>query len=162
MDAPVSCFAKLKSKEKKPEESGARCWIEKLSIKYEQYYQPAWQVSTGGGKKGQGRGEWGKETLWILLPFLCCTFPPLLSPSLPLPSLPFPPFVCACHTGYNVMHANQGPVPERPINANPTELNNVCACAETGEVWDLNQYRLPKDFQDIPTFWRFLIWILNI
>ena len=43
-----------------------------------------------------------------------------------------------------------------------TELNNVCACAETGEVWDLNQYRLQKDFQNISTFWRLLRWILNI
>lgn len=56
----------------------------------------------------KGRGEWGKKN-WILLPFPCHTPPPL----------PSPPFACVCHTGYNVMHAKQGPVPERPINANP-------------------------------------------
>ena len=42
------------------------------------------------------------------------------------------------------------------------ELNNVCACAETGQVWDLNLYRLQRDFQNILTFSRFFRWILNI
>ena len=59
------------------------------------------------GEKGEGSG--GKETLDPSL-FSLSHFPP------PLPS---PPFACVCHTGYNVMHAKQGPVPERPINANP-------------------------------------------
>ena len=42
----------------------------------------------------------------------------------------------------------------------PTELNNVGACAETGEAWELNQYPLQKDFPNILTVWRFLRWIL--
>lgn len=58
------------------------------------------------GKREMGVGE---KKHWILLPFLCRTSPPL----------PSPPFACVCHTGYNVMHAKQGSVPERPINANP-------------------------------------------
>ena len=43
----------------------------------------------------------------------------------------------------------------RPVQ---TGLNKVCACAETGEVWDLNQYRLQKDFLNILTFCRLLRW----
>lgn len=58
------------------------------------------------GKRERGVGE---KKNWILLPFPCHTSPPL----------PSPPFACVCHTGYNVMLAKQGPVPERPINANP-------------------------------------------
>ena len=58
------------------------------------------------GRKGEGSG--GKETL-DPSPFSLSHFPPLPSPS----------FACVCHTDYNVMHAKQGPVPERLINANP-------------------------------------------
>ena len=67
----------------------------------------------GRCQKSRGKRERGvgKKKHWILLPFLSRT-----SPSPPLPS---PPFACVCHTGYNVMHAKQGLVPERPINANP-------------------------------------------
>lgn len=60
----------------------------------------------GRGKRERGVGE---KKHWILLSFPCRTSPPL----------PSPPFACVCHTGYNVMHAKQGPVPERSINANP-------------------------------------------
>ena len=43
----------------------------------------------------------------------------------------------------------------RPVQ---TGLNKVCACAETGEVWDLNWYRFQKDFLNILTFCRLLRW----
>ena len=58
----------------------------------------------------KGRGEWGKKKTGSFS---------LFPVTLPPPPLPSPPFACVCHTGYNVMLAKQGPVPERPINANP-------------------------------------------
>ena len=58
--------------------------------------------------RGKGRGEWGKRNTGSF-----SLFPVALL------LLPSPPFACVCHTGYNVMHAKQGPVPERSINANP-------------------------------------------
>ena len=62
------------------------------------------QKSRGKRERGVGKKKTGSFSL----------FPVTLPP--PLPS---PPFACVCHTGYNVMLAKQGPVPERPINANP-------------------------------------------
>ena len=67
---------------------------------------------------------------------------------------------CARHWDKNrpIIQFNTDPVLSGQLRyCSRTELSNVCACAETGEVWGRTNDRLRKDFLNNVTFWRFKV-----
>ena len=67
---------------------------------------------------------------------------------------------CARHWDKNrpIIQFNTDPVLSGQLRyCSRTELSNVCACAETGEVWGRSNDRLRKDFLNNVTFWRFKV-----